>query len=480
MNWTLTGIIVYLLITIAVCLRIVYDTRTTVKTLAYLLLVVFIPIFGIYFYFSFGVNYRKRKLYSKKLVEDENLLQKIKDNIFSSSEEMIHSTPELHGNRELVRLLVNDTMSPLSRGNRVKLLLNGENKFPEVLEALRNAKHHIHIEYYIFDDDKIGNQIKEILMQKAREGVQVRFIYDHFGSRAIEKRVVPEMQQAGVEAYPFYKTIFILMANRYNYRNHRKIIVIDGVTGFLGGINVSDRYINNGKTELFWRDTHVRIDGPGVYYLQYIFMCDWNFCVEKKLLPDRSYFDTPAAVSTGVATQIAASGPDSDTPSILFSLLQAINLAQKEVLIATPYFIPGESMMDALSIASLSGVSVKLLLPGISDSKFIDLAGRSYYEDLLNAGVEIYLYRKGFMHAKVLVTDSRVSVIGSANMDFRSLELNFEANAIIYDQDFSTQLRDVFYEDLSHAVKIDAEAWRKRPWRIELAEKLARLTSPLL
>ena len=248
-------------------------------------------------------------------------------------------------------------------------MVNGENKFPEVLKALRTAKNHIHIEYYIFEDDEIGKAIEDILIQKAKEGATVRFIYDDFGSRSIRRKLVKRLKNGGIKVFPFAKVIFIAFANRLNYRNHRKIIVVDGKTAFTGGINVSDRYINNSNDikKLFWRDTHLRIDGPGVQYLQYLFLCDWNFCARDTVQPDEFYFprkkNFPANANKVV--QIAASGPDSDTPTIMFSLLQAINLATKEILITTPYFIPGNSLIDALIIAALSGISVKLLVPGI-------------------------------------------------------------------------------------------------------------------
>jgi cardiolipin synthase len=470
---------------ILVCLRIVYDTRNNTKTLAYLLLVIFLPVIGILFYFSFGINYRKRKMYSKKLLKDDNLAKKLKADIFQYSKNTFEqNNEEVEKSRELALMLLRDGTSPLTANNSVKLLVNGENKFPEVLKALREAKKHIHIEYYIYEDDKIGRAIEDVLIQKAKEGITVRFIYDDFGSRSIRRKLVKRLKKGGVKVFPFYKVIFIAFANRINYRNHRKIIVVDGKTAFTGGINVSDRYINNSNDthKVFWRDTHLRIDGPGVQYLQYLFLCDWNFCAEDSVQPDEEYFpgekDFPANANKVV--QIAASGPDSDTPTIMFSLLQAINLATKEILITTPYFIPGNSLINALIIAALSGISVKLLVPGISDSRLVNHAARSYYEDLLNAGVDIYQYKKGFVHAKTMVTDTSIAIIGTANMDQRSFDLNFEVNAIVYDPEIANQLKSVFFEDLKDAERIDVTAWNERAWYKVLLEQVARLVSPLL
>ncbi|HMK27286.1 MAG TPA: phospholipase D-like domain-containing protein, partial [Chitinophagaceae bacterium] len=234
--------------------------------------------------------------------------------------------------------------------------------------------------------------------------------------------------------------------------------------------------------KLFWRDTHLRIEGAGVFHLQYLFLCDWNFCANDKLEPNADFFPLVSSIPVpgNKIVQIAASGPDSDTPTILFSLLQAINLATEEILVSTPYFIPRESLLDALTVAALGGVSVKLLVPGISDSKIVNAAARSYYGVLLNAGVEIFLYKKGFVHAKTMVVDRKMAIVGTANMDNRSFDLNFEVNALVYNEDTAKELTDIFYNDVKDSQKIDAEKWKIRPWYKQLGEKTARLVSPLL
>lgn len=481
MNWVLIIELLYIGLLLAVCLRIIYDTRTSSKTLAYLLIAIFLPVAGMIFYFSFGINYRKRKLYNSKWLVDEALLESLRGTIekytLTSS---LSKQPELKQNRELASLLSRGLRSLPTRNNRVKVLVNGEEKFPELMEAIRKAENHIHIEYYIFEDDEIGTQFAELLMEKARQGVEVRVIYDDFGSRAIRKRLVPRMREAGVKAYPFHRIIFLLLANRLNYRNHRKIVVIDGKTAFTGGMNVSDNYVNKTGASKFWRDTHLRIDGPGVYYLQYLFLCDWQFCTGQAIESQDFLFSTTPEHNSDTAVQIAASGPDSDHPAILFSLLQAIYLAEKELLITTPYFIPGDSMLEAISIAALSGLKVKLLVPGKSDSRFVNAAARSYYTDLMAAGVEIYQYRKGFVHSKTLVADGMLSVIGSANMDHRSFELNFEVNAFVYDSQVAQHMRELFFKDLKDAERIDPERWANRRFYRILFEKVARLASPLM
>ncbi|MGB3078592.1 MAG: cardiolipin synthase, partial [Saprospiraceae bacterium] len=477
--------IIYILIVILVCIRIIYDTHANSKALAYLLFVIFVPFIGIFVYFSFGVNYRKRKLYKKKLISDSILAKKVVDDLYQESKRAFEEGGKLlQDNKELTVMLLKDTRSPLTMNNRVTLLKNGENKFPEVLKAIKEAKHHVHIEYYIYEDDDIGKAVENALAEKAKEGVSVRFIYDDFGSRSIRRHLVPRLKAAGVKTTPFYRVRFWAFANRLNYRNHRKIVVIDGTIGFVGGINVSSRYVNNdaGEKQLYWRDTHLRIEGPGVQYLQYLFVNDWNFCTDDILLPDEYFFPKLNALSAkgNKIVQIAASGPDSDTPTILFSLLMVIYQARNEVLITTPYFIPTESILEALLAAALGGVSIKLLVPAVADSKVVNAAARSYYGELLAAGVEIYLYKKGFIHAKTLVADKKIGIVGTANIDYRSFDLNFEVNAIVYDKEFANELADDFYNDLKDADKIDRAAWDSRPAIKQFLEKTARLVSPLL
>ena len=474
-------LIVYLFVLLLVCVRIIFETHSTNKTLAYLLFCTFIPVVGITFYITFGINYWRIKKYNKKSDADKNLLHKIEENVKQFCKVTVNSTDEADiQNSELSSMLLKDLGSPLTAGNKIKLLINGENKFPDMLEEIKNAKQHIHLEYYIYECGGIGCELIEILIKKAKEGVEVKMVYDDFGSPTINKKIEKRLREAGVEIFPFYKIHFYLFANRINYRNHRKIVVVDGCTAFVGGINVSDKYINNNKHDLFWRDTHVRIDGPAVYYLQYIFMADWHFCCEKAFVTNDKYFPLIKPFIEDSYAQITASGPNSIQPSVMYSILQAIYLAKEEILITTPYFIPGDSIIDALRIAALSGLKVKLLVPGICDSKIVNAASKSNYNELLIAGVEIYLYQKGFVHAKTMVTDGKLIILGTANMDRRSFDLNFEVNAILYDSKAAKELRDVFFDDLQFSEKINKDQWLQRKWHTQFSEKLARLLSPVL
>ncbi|HRN78986.1 MAG TPA: cardiolipin synthase [Ferruginibacter sp.] len=480
-NWKIFIGAVYVILIILVCLRIIFETRSATKTMAYLLLVLFIPLFGMLFYIAFGINYWKRKLYQRKMDEDELLLKQLKRDVRRYNDSTLKWIDLQNDERgELATMLIKDLQSPLTRNNTVKILLNGEEKFPELLQAILEARHHIHVEYYIFDVDDIGNQVMDALMQKARAGVKVRFIFDDFGSPQIKRKQIKALEEAGVEVFPFYKVHFYLLANRLNYRNHRKIVVIDGKTGFVGGINVSDKYINQTPGKRFWRDTHLRIDGPGVYYLQYLFITDWNFCANRKLNVEEMHFSQFSDAGDDRIVQLVGSGPDSHQPSILFAILQMIYLAKEEILITTPYFIPGESIMHALRVAALSGLKVKLLVPGKSDSRIVNAAARAYYDDLLQAGVEVYCYSKGFVHAKTMVCDGKTAMVGTANMDNRSFDFNFEVNAIVYDTELSSKLRNIFFEDIRDAQPLNPKQWHTRSVWVQLPEKFARLFSPEL
>lgn len=476
--------VIYFIIMVLVILRVLHDTRSGVKALAYILFIVLIPVVGMFFYFSFGINYRKQKLYSRKIVNDEALRQEILTLLHDYSEQVLHSGLVLSKHRNLVRFISNSTNSPLTGNNSVQLLLNGEEKFPTLLNALEAATSHIHLEYYIYEDDETGNSIADILIKKAQQGVAVRFLYDHFGSHGLSNGFIKRLEDAGVDTAPFYRIKWYAFANRLNYRNHRKIIIVDGKKSFIGGINISDRYRNDAKSKngLYWRDTHLMIDGRATIYLQYLFLCDWNFSSENKLHYGMDYF--PLNFETqkieNEVVQIAPSGPDSKLPVIFYSIMKAIGSARERVLITSPYFIPGESLMDALIIVAKSGVEVKLLVPGKSDSKMVNSAARSYYTELLKHGVRVFTYEKGFVHAKTMVIDDDLSVIGSANMDYRSFDLNFEVNAMLYSKEITGQLQKAFEEDLKESHEINAIDWLKRPAYKILWEKLIRLLAPLL
>lgn len=468
-------------LTLFTVVRIIMETRNASKALGYLLLVITVPLIGPFIYFSLGVNYRKKRIYSRKLVANDALMHKIRQRIITSTSQIIEQNKrKLEGQTDMVNVLLNDALEPLS-ANKVTLLINGEQKFPAVLQAIEEAKHFIHLEYYIYEDDEIGNAIKDALIKKAKQGCVIRFIYDDFGSRDISDQFFRDLKEGGVESYPFFKVHIPTIASRLNYRNHRKIIVIDGRIGFVGGMNVSDRYVNQQTDVLFWRDTHVKIEGPAVLSLQYHFLADWNFCAKQEVLPDEIHFPPTTEMPKGDSlVQIVASGPDYPNPSIMLCFFTAIVNARERVYITSPYFIPNNSIYDALKKAALSGKDVRLLVPGISDSHFVNAASESYYEELLACGVKIYRYEKGFIHAKTIIADDNLAIISTANMDFRSFEFNFEIGAVIYGERVCQELTEVFLNDLKHASIITLQDWEERSRWTVIKSKLARLFSPLL
>lgn len=344
MNWIIILQSVYVFLTFLVILRVLYDTRSSTKALAYILFIIFVPIVGMVFYFSFGINYRKRKLYTKKIMDDAPFRLKIQNKMNVQSEAISNSGLIPDKNKTLTEFIRRAGSSPLTANNKVKLLINGEEKFAELVQALENAKSYIHLEYYIYENDTTGNQIANILIQKAKEGLEVRLLYDDFGSHGLGKSFLKKLNEAGVQTAPFYKIKWYALASRMNYRNHRKLVIIDGTIGFVGGINMSDKYRNdlNPKNKLYWRDTHLMINGQATSYLHYLFMCDWNFCSPKKLAYNATYFPDFPQNSTieNDVVQIAASGPDSSQPVIFYSLLEAISAAKKSIYLLVRILFP--------------------------------------------------------------------------------------------------------------------------------------------
>lgn len=494
------GVILYISVIVGVAIQVIYDTVSPSKSIGYLLLIIFVPLLGVILYLSIGVNYRNRSMYSKKVITNESTELAVGQYIRKLKEEALElENPSLRQFEKLARYIASHNNHWLSHYNEVTLLNNGEEKFPEVIEALENAKKTIHLEYYIIRNDEIGNKIKEILIKKAQEGVSVRLIYDDFGSRAIRRKFKQELQAAGVEVYPFRKLIFITLANRLNYRNHRKIIIVDGMVGFVGGINIGDDYINftelkpyknnpllalTPKNQPYHRDVHIKVVGYSCYSLQYLFLSAWNFCANQYLSPSDEFFpriDRTQFKDHHETTQIVSSGPDSPEPTIMNSTAMAISSARREILITTPYFVPSELILSTLKMAAMSGVSVKLLIPKRTNSFFVQWASQSLFEALMTCGVEIYLYEKGFIHAKTAVFDRRIGIVGTANMDNRSFDLNFEVNAIIYDEPFAEKMVADFTKDLEEAERLSLETWKKSRSKIRIFfEKAIYLTSSLL
>lgn len=458
---------------------ILMGNRNPSKSLAYIMILVFVPVLGLIVYFFFGRDLRKQKIFKQKVFNDSEIAAEYLKKYAQDSEKELHIMEEEIGDLvQPFRLLYRVQKSILHSGNKVKLLSNGEEKFPALLDALENAKHHIHIEYYIFTSDDIGNAITEILIRKAGESVKVRLIVDDSGSNKI-KKIPRQLLRAGAEVYKFMPVTFSSLASA-NYRNHRKIVIIDGKIGFIGGINIDDRYINNGKHRLFWRDTHMWIEGPAVKELQYNFFQSLSFVQKKQFDLDAEYFPVMENRGGRARISIAASGPASSYPYNMEVLLSAITQARKKIMIANPYFIPSDQIITALEIAVNSGVEVELIIPEKSDSLMVQYSSFSYLAPLIKRGVKIYLYQKGFMHAKTMLVDGNIGFVGTVNMDIRSFYINFEIAAIVQDADFCEQMEARFLQDKMDSKRIDAAQWEKRPALQKFLESLCRLLTPLL
>ncbi|NVK28768.1 MAG: cardiolipin synthase [Flavobacteriia bacterium] len=478
--WYDIFLIVYYLLVTFIAVGILMENRNPMKTAGWVLVIYLIPVGGLLFYFLFGKNHRKRKLFSRKGVRDNIWVREWEDKLMSSIREVEDVAGHfLEEKLKVVKVLYNSDKSVITLRNKPTLLRNGEEAFPEMLKCIGEAKHHIHVEYYIIEDDEVGRKFRDALIDKAKAGIEVRFIYDDVGSSGLRKRFLKPMQEAGIEVRPFMPVLFPILTSQANYRDHRKILIIDGKIGFLGGINLSFRYTNDIERGRHWRDTHLKIEGDAVKSLQVNFFLMWKFVTEYMPEIESVYFPE-AEVEDVSMMQIAASGPDTDWSNIMGAFFAAINSAREEVLITTPYLIPNDEILLAIQTAALSGVDVKVILPAKSDNRVVQAAVLSYVKQLLSAGVRVFLYEKGFIHAKTMVVDDRLCTVGTSNMDYRSFDINFEINAMMYDPDITAELKADFENDLKECREITLERWEKRKLRRRFSESLARLVAPLL
>ena len=470
--------LIFLITAIPVALMIILEKRSPFKTAAWILVLILIPIFGMIFYLVFGQEYRKRKMFSRRGIKSLKTMRRLSaEQLKNIEQNRLISLAGLQHQAPLIRLLLNNSDSLLTTGNKLHLLVDGQQTFDKIIEAIEKARHHIHMEYYIFADDKIGNKLKDILIKKRQEGVEVRIIVDDVGSWGLTRKFFRELQANGIEIYPFMEVRFPRFTSRVNYRNHRKIIVIDGKTGFIGGINIADRYIEGMKGLGHWRDTHLHIGGDAATTLQVIFAADWYFITKQNLYGYR-YFP-PLSDAPGVPVQVSASGPDYSWKSIEQGFFAAITTARKRIHIVTPYLMPPPELKMALKTAALSQVDVRIIIPEKSDASLSKWCSFSYVEELLEAGVRIYFYQKGFIHSKYLLVDDSISSVGTSNFDFRSFETNFEANAFIYQKEFTSELEEHFLSDLQQSREVKYREWRKRPLIDKIRESLAHIISPM-
>ena len=476
--------VLYILIIIYTVIKILLDTLSTPKALAYIMLVIFVPVLGVIFFFAFGGDFRHVKLTAIRYKEKKELTKAFNSQNDDNTDQLLKDyATELRQYSHLIRFVNNHSHENLNY-NDYLLLNNGENKFPDVLQELDKANSYIHMEYYAWENDIRGNEIKDVLLKKAKQGINVRILYDAYASSGIKKNIVKELEDGGVEIHPMIEIIFTKLASRYNHRDHRKIIIIDGIVGYVGGINISDRYDNSIDTGLYWRDTHVKIKGETVLNLQRHFVVIWNSApnstqlgFSNKLFPD---FPETNPDNKKELAQIVAGGPLDNISNIMLTYFKIFNLCTKTLYISNPYFIPNSSILNALKQAAISGVDVRILVPDKSDSVLVGATTKFYFKELLEVGVRIYLYEKGFIHAKTLIADSYLSVVGTANMDLRSFDLNFEIMSLIYGKNFAKELEDDFKQDLEFSRELNYKDWMDQSKMNFLIYSTARLISSFL
>ena len=452
-------------------IHVVMDNRQPAKTMAWAMVILFIPIVGLVFYLFFGVNHRK-----ERLVSQGSLDQLTKRSMLEFVEQENLRVPERH--KQLVDLFVNQSFSLPFKDNQIDIMTDGYAFFPELLKDIAQAKHHIHIDMYIIEDDALGYLVTDALIDKARQGVLVRVIYDDVGCWKVSHRFFERMREEGIEVASYLPVRFPSFTSKVNYRNHRKLIVIDGKVGYIGGMNIAIRYVK-GTGEQPWRDTMLRITGGAVYALQRAFLVDWYF-VDRTLITDRVYYPQLSTVNNCLA-QVVTSGPTNPYPEIMQGFVRVILAARRYIYIETPYFLPNEPVLFALKTAAMAGVDVRILCPRRSDARFTDWASRSYLREVYEAGVQVYLYETGFLHSKMMVCDDSLTTCGSTNVDFRSFENNFEANAFIYDEGTALRMKNIFLKDQEQSVLLGDLPHRIYPkFTKRLWESLTRLLSPLL
>ncbi len=465
--------IVYVCVVLGTMLTVLMDNRQPAKTMAWVMVLIFIPVVGIVLYFFFGQNTRKEKFISRQSMD-----QLTKRSMLEFAEQQNLVLPEEHS--VLINLFKTQNWALPFKNNTTDILTDGTDFFISLLRDIGQATHHIHLETYIICDDPLGRLLADALADKARQGVEVRFIYDDVGCWNVPNSFFEQMRNAGIDVHAFMPVKFPAFTSKVNYRNHRKLCVIDGKIGYIGGMNVAMRYVkgSNGRA---WRDTHMRIRGGAVYGIQRAFLVDWFF-VDRTLVTNRCYYPMlDGSINNDCIMQVVTSSPISPWPEMMQGYVRILLEAKRYVYMETPYFLPTEPVMFAMRTAALAGVDVRLMVPLHSDAKFVEWASRPYIQEAADSGVKVYLYKVGFNHSKLLVSDDSLSTCGSTNIDFRSFENNFESNVFIYDSGMAQRVKAVFIGDMKNCVMYgDYMRTRRLSFTHRLWESFVRLFSPLM
>lgn len=484
-TWQIISAVLYMMnlgLAIYAATAMILRKQDPVKTLSWLVVLILLPYLGLILYFFLGQNYRKKKIYNRKGMADYRLRKELS----SSQVELFRKDPSLFGEallpyKKIIYQNLKNSYTIVEHNSAIEFFFTGRDALDAMYQTIEQARKHIHLQSYIIEDDKTGRRFKDLLIKKANEGVEVRLMYDGVGSISLKKDFLAPLKKAGIEVLTFSRVRFLLPTSLLNYRNHRKILVVDGKTGFLGGVNIADRYYYH------WRDTHIKIAGESIFSLQASFLLDRYFVLNRKLKKWKKYYPTLDMRQPGenkekvrYLLQTITSGPDSDWASIMQCYFSAITSAEKHIYIVTPYFTPSETILNAIKIAALGDIDVRIMLPENPDTLLAHWSTMSYISELLEAGVKIYLFKKGFNHSKVISIDGKMSIVGSANMDTRSFEHNFEIMSVIYNKECAGIIEHQFIKDCGACRQINDSKWKKRPRSQKVKESFARLCSPLL
>ena len=468
-------------INVVLSVVIVFFERRDPRTVwTWLLVLYFIPILGVFLYFMIGHDFHKQHMFRTKEIEDAmySAISKQEETIIRDG--FAPSDPRMRKFSDMVLMNLEAADSVYSSDNEVEIFTDGREKFQALYREMQKAKEYIHIQYYIIRSDELWEPFEALLEQKVREGVEVRLLYDSMGCRKMKRSDWKRIRSKGIQVGEFFPAVLGRLQLRMNYRNHRKIVIIDGKTAFVGGFNIGREYLGLDEKFGYWRDTHLRICGSAVLSLHIRFILDWNYTTKQNLFIQDRYFHAQKEKPGDEAVQIISSGPDSKWQNIRNVYLKMISKARKNIYIQTPYFIPDEAVLDAIRIAAMSGVDVRVMIPCKPDHPFVYWATYSYIGDLLDAGAKCYTYDNGFLHAKGMVVDGLVSCYGTANMDIRSFRLNFEVNAVIYSSRTARKMEQIFMEDLKKSTRVTRYLYGRRSYLVRFKEQFSRLLSPLL
>ena len=470
------------LINIVFSLLIIFFQRRNPTTVwAWLLLLYFIPVLGFILYLILGQNFRRERMFKMKEIEGEikYAVRRQEESIYRKKLRL--RDPELDRFKRLILYNLNEAEAVLTDNNDIRIFTDGREKFQALLSEMDRARNYIHVQYYIIKNDELWKEIEEVLVRKARQGVEIRVLFDSMGCRGMRRSDWARLEKAGIKVAEFFPALLGKLQLRVNYRNHRKIVVIDGRIGFVGGFNVGSEYIGKDRKFGYWRDTHVCIEGSAVTSLAVRFVLDWNYAARENLFLEDRLFEIPTYVRNGRdPVQIISSGPDSHSQEIRNNYLRLIHMARKNIYIQTPYFIPDDDIRDALEIAAKSGIDVRIMIPCKPDHPFVYWATYSYLGEMIEAGARCYTYDNGFLHAKCMCVDGLVTCMGTANMDIRSFSLNFEVNAVIYSARTTERLMEAFENDIAKSTLVTRKKYEQRDFVIRIKEQFCRLLSPVL